>query len=252
MVNAEFAIPEDNILSTDDEASSEESFSAEFEDQSIAYSGVDLEQKNEAAAELSTDDINTRPFESISDSNESIPEDKNDDQSSWDGATEQIIEMLNKLEGMFAAKIDRSEYELETLKKQSEEIQEYKADLYASILASVLRPLVKTHAYMKRAILKTQASGADSIPLDEFEFAYDDVNDVIEDSGVEIRSFEKGDLFESNYMKISGQNKVVEPEKNKTVSVVSSDAYIFKNTVLEKARTVVNVYSDEQSLAQNE
>lgn len=61
MVNAEFAIPEDNILSTDDEASSEESFSAEFEDQSIAYSGVDLEQKNEAAAELSTDDINTRP-----------------------------------------------------------------------------------------------------------------------------------------------------------------------------------------------
>lgn len=62
----------------------------------------------------------------------------------------------------------------------------------------------------------------------------------------------RGDLFESNYMKISGQNKVVEPEKNKTVSVVSSDAYIFKNTVLEKARTVVNVYSDEQSLAQNE
>lgn len=178
--------------------------------------------------------------------------DEGSDSRSTDAMLEQILETLHRLEGAFAAKIDRSEYELETLKKQSEEIQEYKADLYASILAPVLRPLVKTHAYMKRAILKTQASGADSIPLNEFEFAYDDVNDVIEDSGVEIRSFEKGDLFESSYMKISGQNKVAEPEKNKTVSVVSSDAYIFKNTVLEKARTVVNVYSDEQSLAQNE
>ncbi len=162
-------------------------------------------------------------------------------------ALDQILESLNNLESMFAAKIDRSEYELETLKKQSEEIQGYKADLHASILMPVLKPLARMHSYMKRAISKAEAENADSVSLDEFEFAFDDLTEVIEDNGVEVRVFEDGCPFESNCMKITSQVDVADPEKNKTVNSASSDAYIFKNTVLEKARTVVNVYSNGQS-----
>lgn len=215
--------------------------------QNPSDSDIDSDREDKMAGSLAEDarscaedPITIASFEETS--AESIAED-----NSTDVFLEQILETLERLEGLFSAKIDRSEYELETLKKQSEEIQEYKSDLYASILTPVLKPLSRMHSYMKRALLKAQADDADSIAIDEFEFAFEDLTEVIEDNGVEIRTYEAGCPFESSCMKITSQVEVSDQEMNKTVSLVSSDAYIFKSGVLEKARTVVNVYSSEQS-----
>lgn len=64
---------------------------------------------------------------------EAAPVNESGDNQEKDKVFKQVLETLTRLEDMFTAKIDRSEYELETLKRQSEEIQEYKLDLYASI-----------------------------------------------------------------------------------------------------------------------
>lgn len=247
---------QNNVSSVEDEDTAEGFFPQENQDQEGSDSYIKVDQEGETATEphanvLESDSEETLPIKA---SEGSLPDEGKSDNPAddpaddpIDKALEQIVEALNNLEQLFTAKIDRSEYELETLKKQSEEIQEYKADLYVSMLTPVLKPLARTHAHMKRAILKAQANEADTIPLVEVEFTLDDLSELIEDAGVEIRTFDEGDPFEVNAMKITGQTQVMEPEKNKTVNSVSSDAYIFKNTVLEKARTIVNVYSEDQA-----
>lgn len=239
---------QENTSSVDEESASEELLSEEHANQCELNSDIDLSRDDEGIDDSYADGYAPCVEEPVScDSTENDFATKDDVNRPADTTMEQVFETLHRLETMFAAKIDRSEYELEALKKQSEEIQEYKADLYASILTPVLKPLARTHAFMKRAISKACAGNADSVALDEFEFAFDDLSEVIEDCGVEVRTFEEGSSFEASVMKITGQNKVADPEKNKTVSSASTDAYVFKDTVLEKARTIVNVYSEEQS-----
>lgn len=244
MTETDVSFSENNASSQENGELLEDALLNEAQAQNAPNYSDGFDQENEVIHEPLSNNDGLSSIESILCDSEKDGE-ENSSCHSVDIALEQILEKLNDLDRMFTAKIDRSEYELETLKKQSEEMQEYKADLHASILAPVLKPLARTHAFMKRAITKAHSENTDSIPLAEFEFAFDDLSEVIEDSGVEVRSFEEGSPFEANLMKITGQNKVSEADKNKTVNSATSDAYILKGTVLEKARTIVNVFSDE-------
>lgn len=122
-----------------------------------------------------------------------------------DALLDDVTARIAMLEELFRTKIDRTEYEVETLRKQSEEIQEYRTDLYAKLTHPLLREVARIRAGMMQALKSVDAEGL--VCASVIEAYADDLADVLLDYGIEDYVPEPGDKFVSGICKIAGKQE---------------------------------------------
>ena len=151
---------------------------------------------------------------------------------------------LAELARLFRTKIDRSEYELETLRKQSDEIQEYRADLYGKLTLPLLQGIVQVHAGMMKTVerfahMEDDREGA--VPISTVEVFCEELEDLLSDNGVERFSVAPGDAFVSGDMRIIGKVATTDEALIGTIAAAASDGYRLNGKSIAPARVKVHV-----------
>lgn len=151
---------------------------------------------------------------------------------------------LAELAGLFRAKIDRSEYELETLRRQSDEIQEYRADLYGKLTLPLLQGIIQVHAGMMKTaerFARTEDGQEGAVPISTVEIFCEELEDLLGDNGVERFAVATGDAFVSGDMRIIGKVTTADEALVGTVADTASDGYRLGAKVIAPARVKVHV-----------
>ena len=120
-----------------------------------------------------------------------------------------VVDRISSLEELFKSKISRSEYEEQVLKRYSDEIHEYKSDLYKKITLPLIKEIIgvrdATCAILERA--RNEESAGTTVGIDSVEFICDMLETALDNYGVTVRRPEVGGMPEKGTERPIGRVK---------------------------------------------
>lgn len=167
-------------------------------------------------------------------------------QDDKDVTLDDVEARLAVLEGLFRAKIDRTEYEVETLRKQSDEMQGYRNDLFAKVMHPLLREVARIHSGIKQVL--AHADDSELIGAVAVEAYVDDLADLLSDYGIEEYAPEPGSSFVSGLCKIASKQETSDEALIGTIAELKSPGYMLESSKpFIPARVKVHVRAEGDS-----
>lgn len=180
----------------------------------------------------------TSEAKAVDDQSESAEE----DQAVLDALTG-LEEKMDALTSLFKAKIEHSEYELEVARRYSEELQEYRNDLYQSIIDPLLRKVVTLAAGMAKAEEMAARREEDVVSLDSFALYREELEELLADYDIETYVPSEGDEFVSGEHKIASKGiPTTDETKARCIAAVKSKGYKSPTQVYAPAKVSVFIY----------
>ena len=163
-----------------------------------------------------------------------------------------VITKLNDLTNLFRTKISRSKYEEQVLKRYSDEIHEYKADLHKKITLPLIKEVIgvrdATRAILERA--RSENAETDSISIDSVEFISEMLETALDNHGVTVHTPIVGDLPDKATERPVGRVKTATAEMHGTIAAVMNDAYMMDGKCVASAK--VKLFAYDPTLKQQE
>lgn len=157
-----------------------------------------------------------------------------------------VMDRIGGLEDLFKSKISRSGYEEQVLKRYSDEIHEYKSDLYKKITLPLLKEIIAVRdaacSMLERA--RSEATTGATIGIDSVEFICDMLETALDNYGVTVRHSEIGEIPEKGTDRPIGRVKTATREEHGTIAVVMNDAYLMDGKCIAPAKVKVFAYDD--------
>ena len=159
---------------------------------------------------------------------------------------DEAIDLLKAMNKDFQTKILKTEKESQIIDQMHAELQSYKNDFYAKLTMPILKRIIT----LREDILKLTADYMQKpedeqfIPLRTFASFSSDLAMILEDSYIELYSYQAGDAFDPQRQRIVEPIETNNPELNKTIARTIGDGYSFNGQTVSPQR--VEVYSFKQ------
>ncbi len=236
--NAKKSLENDNSLREEVQNKLDESVSC-FEKEKIEIEGsqdfVQKKEKDNISEEVSEEEIE----EKVIGCSENIEQ----KQENTEETLYIVLQQIEQLHKKFDSKIQKSETQDILVKKLYAEVQEYKKDLYSTMM----KPLLMEFIQMRNNILKMGLSlekkdkNAVISVKDFLSFAYD-IEDVLENYNIEIFSSNFGEEFDPRRQKVLKKQVTDDENLHKKIAKSVSDGYIYGSRIMVKEAVVVYAY----------
>lgn len=157
-----------------------------------------------------------------------------------------VMDRIGGLENLFKLKITRSEYEAQVLKRYSDEIHEYKSDLYKKITLPLLKEIIAVRdaacSMVERA--HNEAATGAAFGIDSLEFICDMLESALDNYGVIVRHPEIGEIPHKGTDRPIARVETSTHEEHGTIAAVMNDAYLMDGKCIVPAKVKVFVYDD--------
>ena len=152
-----------------------------------------------------------------------------------------VEQRLGDLSAQFEGKIARSEHEVATMKRMSDEVQEYRDGLYAKLTMPLIRDLIEIRDALG-GICQRYAQDPDKAEIvSEIDVCRSMIADRLGRQSVEVVSSAEGDEFLSFKHKVVGKVHTSDPNLQGRIAEVSGDSYRLGDQYLAPA--MVKVYA---------
>lgn len=158
-------------------------------------------------------------------------------------ALSKLGEDMAELKGMFSDRIARTDYETATMKKLSDEVQDYREDLYRKLTLPFMKDLIEIRNALMSTAEGAKAKGEETVPLSVIEMFGNMVRDSLESHGVRTIEPAKGEKLDAACHKTIGRVPTADVDLQGTVVSCSSDCYMLGEDCLSPA--LVTVYCRE-------
>lgn len=154
-----------------------------------------------------------------------------------------VEERLGGLSELFDGKIARNEHEIATMKRMSEEVQEYRDGLYEKLTLPLIRDLVDARDALGSICDRYAQSPEAADVIAEVEVCRSMLADRLARQSVEVVASSPGDEFLSFKHKIVGKVGTDDPDLQGRLAEVSGDSYRLGESYISPA--LVKVYALE-------
>lgn len=155
-------------------------------------------------------------------------------------ALENLEEVVHQLSQQFAKKIDRTEYEMAALERQTKEIERYRDDLYGQIVTPLLLKIIEVADKAQLTVSYAQASG-EKLDAKDLAVYVDMLREILGDYRVAPLTPEVGDRFASTSCRILNRVPTGDKSLHKTIAEVVNGGYELNGRTISPA--AVRVYS---------
>ena len=152
-----------------------------------------------------------------------------------------VEQRLNDLSSQFEGKIARNEHEIATMKRMSDEVQEYRDGLYAKLTMPLIRDLIEIRDALGGICQRYAQDSEKAEIVSEVNVCRNMIADRLGRQSVEIISSAEGDEFLSFKHKIVGKVHTSDPNLQGRIAEVSGDSYRLGDQYLSPA--MVKVYA---------
>lgn len=154
-----------------------------------------------------------------------------------------VVKRIDSLEDLFRSKISRSEYEEQVLKRYSDEIHEYKSDLYKKITLPLIKEIIGVRD-ATCSILERAHDNETGVSIDSVEFICDMLETALDNFGVSVQRPEIGGLPEKGTQRPIGRVKTAIREDHGAIAAVMNDAYLMDGKCVSPAKVKVFAYDE--------
>ncbi len=152
-----------------------------------------------------------------------------------------VEQQIGNLSSQFESKIARNEHEVATMKRMSDEVQQYRDDLYAKLTLPLIRDMIEARDALG-SICQRYAHDPDKADvISEINVCRSMLADRLGRQSVEVVTSSEGDEFLSFRHKIVGKVHTSDPSLQGRIAEVSGDSYRLGDQYLSPA--MVKVYA---------
>ena len=152
-----------------------------------------------------------------------------------------VEQRLGDLSAQFEGKIARSEHEVATMKRMSDEVQEYRDGLYAKLTMPLIRDLIEIRDALGGICQRYTQDPDKAEIVSEIDVCRSMIADRLGRQSVEVVSSAEGDEFLSFKHKVVGKVHTSDPNLQGRIAEVSGDSYRLGDQYLAPA--MVKVYA---------
>lgn len=166
-------------------------------------------------------------------------------ESCTDQATlHEVVKRIDDLESLFRAKISRSEYEEQVLKRYSDEIHEYRGDLYKKITLPLIKEIIGVRDAACSMVEQAHIKEETTVDIDSVEFICDMLETALGSYGVTVRRPEVGRELEKGLERPVGRVKTATIDEHGTIADFMNDSYLMDGKCISPAKVKVFVYDE--------
>lgn len=160
-----------------------------------------------------------------------------------------IEEKIDVLSESFQTRIARSDYEDRMLKQYSDEIQQYRSDLYKKITLPLVKELIELRDMMSSSIKREYEKDPDctSVSINLIETYRDMIESSLSGYGVEPCSPEIGDELTPGVTRTVGKVKTGDESLHGRLAAVMNDGYLMDGKCISPAKVKVFTFDKELS-----
>lgn len=160
-----------------------------------------------------------------------------------------VVERLDVLSEQFKSRIARSEYEDQMLKRYSDEIHEYRADLFKKITLPLIKEIIGVRdaacAMIERA---SDQDASRTSSIDSIAFLRDMLETALDNYGVTVHESQIGALPVKGADRPIGRVKTADSAAHGTIAAVLNDAYFMDGKCISPAKVKVFAFESPEVL----